>query len=245
MYANLRITVLKLVALISAATVCLQASICPVCAANLWDGGGANDNWGTALNWDTDLVPVFPQAITFGGTTRLTPNNNLTSITVNGITFDPTAGAFVVGGNSVVLGGDIVDNSAVPQRINNSLALGATRTVTVPTGGNLTIGGAITGVGKGITKVGDGKLTLLGANSYSGPITIGSTTANGGTVFIGAGGTLGNGTNALNIGGFSGTTPVAGTACFDRFCIYRQFGSDRQFRHCGQSDCLWRLYDTG
>ena len=26
--------------------------------ANLWDGGGADGNWSTALNWDDDLVPL-------------------------------------------------------------------------------------------------------------------------------------------------------------------------------------------
>jgi fibronectin-binding autotransporter adhesin len=180
-------------------------------AANVWDGGGANDNWGTATNWDNDLVPLWPQAITFANTTRLTPNNNLNSLTVNGITFDASAGAYVVGGNSFTLGGNITDNATTAQRINNSMTLTATRTVTVPTGGNLTIGGAISGVGVGITKVGDGKLTLLGGNSYSGPITIGNTTSNGGTVFVGTGGSLGNGANALRIGGFSGTTPAPGT----------------------------------
>jgi len=30
-------------------------------AANTWDGGGPNGNWNTALNWDTDTVPAFPQ----------------------------------------------------------------------------------------------------------------------------------------------------------------------------------------
>ena len=132
-------------------------------AANIWDGGGANDFWGTPQNWDDNLVPAFPQAITFGGTTRLTPNNNLASITVNGIAFDASAGAFVVGGNSLVLGGDIVDNASALERINNPLALSAGRTINVPVGGNLTLGGAISGAGSGITKIGDGALTLFGA----------------------------------------------------------------------------------
>jgi hypothetical protein len=61
-------------------------------AANLWDGGGANDNWDTPLNWDDDNVPGFPAALTFGGATRLTPSNDLTDVTVNGITFAAGAG---------------------------------------------------------------------------------------------------------------------------------------------------------
>ena len=68
-------------------------------AANTWDGGGANDDWGTAANWDDNSVPGFPAALTFAGTNRLTPNNNLSSVTVNGLTFDAAAGAFTLGGD--------------------------------------------------------------------------------------------------------------------------------------------------
>ena len=92
-----------------------------------------------------------------------------------------------MGGNSLVLGGDIVDNASALERINNPLALSAGRMINVPVGGNLTLGGAISGAGSGITKIGDGALTLLGTNSYTGPTIIGSTTANGGTLFVGAG----------------------------------------------------------
>ena len=180
-------------------------------AANVWDGGGGNDNWSTPQNWDDDLLPAFPQPITFGGATRLTPNNNLTSITVNGITFDGGAGAFVIGGNSFSLGGDIVDNAATPERINNGLALTGTRTINVLAGGNLTLGGAITGTGNGITKIGDGNLTLAGANSYTGNTTVGSSTSNGGTLFVGPGATLGSGTGTLRLGGFTGNAPAPGT----------------------------------
>ena len=68
-------------------------------AANTWDGGGANDQWGTPANWDENLVPGFPAALTFAGTKRLTPNNDLSGVTVNGLTFDAGAEAFTLGGN--------------------------------------------------------------------------------------------------------------------------------------------------
>jgi fibronectin-binding autotransporter adhesin len=79
-------------------------SLANASAANLWDGGGTTNNWGDALNWDNDVVPLFPVQLTFGGTTRLTPNNDQTGITVQGITFDATAGAFTIGGNAITLG---------------------------------------------------------------------------------------------------------------------------------------------
>jgi fibronectin-binding autotransporter adhesin len=72
-------------------------------AANTWDGGGADNNWSTLLNWDNDLVPLWPQLVTFGGSTRLTPNNDLSAITVNGINFGSTAGAFTLNGNGITL----------------------------------------------------------------------------------------------------------------------------------------------
>ena len=34
-------------------------------AAKTWDGGGADDNWDTALNWDLDTVPVTSDTVTF------------------------------------------------------------------------------------------------------------------------------------------------------------------------------------
>jgi len=46
-------------------------------AANTWDGGGDDDKWGSATNWDDNVVPTFPAALTFGGLTRLTPTNDL------------------------------------------------------------------------------------------------------------------------------------------------------------------------
>ena len=187
MRAHLRSRFFLFIAPLTCTALCWWFGTPAVQAANIWDGGGANDFWGTPQNWDDNLVPAFPQAITFGGTTRLTPNNNLASITVNGITFDASAGAFVVGGNSLVLGGDIVDNASALERINNPLALSAGRTINVPVGGNLTLGGAISGAGSGITKIGDGAADLVGANPYTGPTIIGSTTANGGTLFGGRG----------------------------------------------------------
>jgi hypothetical protein len=45
------------------------------------------------------MMPSFPTGLTFAGIARLTNDNNLTNITVSGITFDAAAGAFVLDGN--------------------------------------------------------------------------------------------------------------------------------------------------
>src|SRR6266480_4496677 len=73
-----------------------------------WDGGGADPNFITALNWASDTVPAANDTLTFAGITRVGPNNDLAAGTAfNGITFASTAGAFTLGGNQITLHGDI------------------------------------------------------------------------------------------------------------------------------------------
>ena len=179
-------------------------------ASRSWDGGGANNNWSTPVNWDGDLTsPVGNDSLTFDGTLRLTNNNDLAADTAFGpITFNAGAGSFVIGGNRITLGGDISDSSPNLQTLNTPLILSGNRTVNVDAGGSLSLGGIISGTGFGLTKVGDGSLTLSGANTYTGPTLIGNETRSGGTLIVGAGGTLGNGASALTIGGTN--TPNVG-----------------------------------
>ena len=127
-------------------------------ATRTWDGGVADDsNWTNAGNWD-GLAPV-PGAddLVFAGTNDLSPNNDFTVDSVfNGITFSPTAGNFALGGNGIVLNGDINNNSGNAQTISfapvnvvapgltyaaGGLVLdGATSNVNVSAGGSLNLG---------------------------------------------------------------------------------------------------------
>jgi len=145
-------------------------------ADKIWDGGGADNNWQTGANWDGNTPPSAGDPLFFGGTTRLNNTNNFTAGTLfNGITFNSPAGAFLLGGNQISLGGDILNNQTlVLETINFPLALNATRNVTVVTDGALTLGGVISGAGFGLTKIGGGQLTLSAANTFSGPVTIGA-----------------------------------------------------------------------
>ena len=155
-------------------------------AADTWDGGGGNDNWGTQLNWDDDNVPGFPTALTFGGTTRLTPDNDLTGVTVNGITFAAEAGAFTLTGNPITLEGDIsiLNGSSVNnQTIDIPITLGTNAGLSSALGaypatgnnGTLIINGEISGP-YGLTATpSSGKrefIQLNGANTYSGDTLI-------------------------------------------------------------------------
>ena len=159
-------------------------------AANTWDGGGVDGNWSTLANWDNDLVPTFPVALTFAGTTGLTSTNDLSSLTVNGFTFNAGAGAFTIGGNGITLGGNVLNSSTSLQTLNNNIATTAVRTFTMTTGGgNIALGGNISGTGGGITTGGTGMLTLSGSNSYTGVTTVNAQTlrfvANGGNTVSG------------------------------------------------------------
>ena len=153
-------------------------------AANVWDGGGEDDHWGSATNWDDDAVPTFPAALTFSGTTRLTPTNDLDNAT-NSITFASGAGAFTLSGNPITLNGNIaiaiggsVTNN---QTINLPLKLNASRTVSsAPVGGNfapnkgiLVINGEISGP-YGLTSGGANYVQLNGTNTYTGDTVIAS-----------------------------------------------------------------------
>ena len=75
-------------------------------ATKTWDGGGANDNWTSAANWDLDVAPVAGDALVFDGATRTTPANDFAAATsFASITFAATASAFTLSGNSVTITG--------------------------------------------------------------------------------------------------------------------------------------------
>jgi autotransporter-associated beta strand protein len=158
-----------------------------------WDGGGSDSNWSTSGNWTGALVTNAP--LIFAGTNGLTPNNDSTAGTAySGMTFNSGAGAFVIGGNAIDLGGDIVNNSSSTQTINLGLALQQNTNVNAAAG-NINIGGAISGAFS-LTANGSNVVTLSGSNSYSG-----GTNVSAGTLVIGAGGALPTNSNVSVTGG--------------------------------------------
>lgn len=190
-------------------------------ATLLWNGGGGDDNWSTAANW-SGVGFTAGDSLQFGGSTRLTPVNDLAADTlVGGIQFlnntNPSTSAFSVTGNRITLGGDITTdaatggafNATITDVIGLDMVLNATRTVTTNNNGdkthNLTIDGAISdgGGGFGLTKSGGSRLTLGGANTYTG-----ATTLTNGVLVLGHATALPGGTGST--GGTSGLT-FAGT----------------------------------
>src|SRR5512136_759183 len=93
--------------------IALAASVCWILAGassyssvKTWDGGGTNNNWSTAANWDLDSVPAANDSLVFAGAANSVNTNDLTAGTVfNGISFSAGAGAFALNGNGLVLSG--------------------------------------------------------------------------------------------------------------------------------------------
>ena len=115
-------------------------------------------------------------------------NNNLAALfAVNGLTFNAGASAFTFNGNALTLNGIVTNNSTSLQTINLPLVVAAPRTFTTTTGGgNLTLGGVISGTG-GFAASGTGTLTVSNtANTFTGEEIFGGGVVNvaGGVVKV-------------------------------------------------------------
>lgn len=164
-----------------------------------WNGGGTDDNWTTSGNWNGTALSAG-DFLQFNGTTRLGPVNNLAANTsITGINFLTGAGAFVLSGSTINLGGDVTNSSTTNlQTINLGINMTAARQFSIAAGGML-VGGAIgqTTTGVGISKTGPGTLTLTAANTYSGVTTI----LQGLFILSGANGALADGAGITVTGG--------------------------------------------
>jgi len=124
--------------------------------------------------------------------------------TSNGITISGTSVLTITGSavNGNTAGNGITLATAGSDVISAPVALGASQTWTIATGGTLTVSGTVSGSGNALTKAGAGTLILSGSSTYNG-----GTTISAGTLQIGAGGSTGT------IGG--GAISNSGTLAFD------------------------------
>ena len=166
-------------------------------AAKVWSGGGVDNIWSSNPNWQSGSAPGYlGDTVVFAGATRLTPDMN-GNYSVTGLTFDGSAGSFVLGssgGYTLTLSGDINDYSSSMQTLNLSIT-NTGDTIHVYGNNNMTIGGDLAGAG-GLENNVNGTLTLSGTNSFTGGINL-----NSGVLQIGGAGMLGatNGNYAGNI----------------------------------------------
>ena len=168
-FPSLKLLFLLLLTAVFGASV--RANICT------WTGGGGNNYWTNAANWG-GTAPVSGDSLVFAGSTSLLTTNRFTAgTTFSNVTFDASAGAFTLNGNSFALTGSIANNSTNLQTLG--LPFSCTTTALVNTvSGNITINGVISGACR-LYKQGSQTLTLGGNNTYSVGTTIG-----GGTLSI-------------------------------------------------------------
>jgi autotransporter-associated beta strand protein len=126
------------------------------------------------LTWDEPDVADYPP---IEGMDRKPVNDYAANSTFTGITFTNTAGAFILNGNRITLGGNVVNNAADPQTVNLDMVLSGIRTFD-PAAGDLMIGSALSGTG-GLTQAGAGTTTLSGTSGFSG-----ATAVNAGTLLV-------------------------------------------------------------
>jgi autotransporter-associated beta strand protein len=194
----------------------VAANVTPlVHAGTLWDGGAADDLFGSGDNWDPNGAPSPGSTVdlTFGGTTRLTPNNNYTAFDdFRNLDFAAGAGSFVISGNAIDLFGRVENQSTNLQTVSLALAINGGQPKTGefnPVNGDLLINGSdlftngntvqvwgnngktvtfntVISQAGGITVNQNSNVVLLGANTYGG-----ATAINAGTLTVGGGGTSG------------------------------------------------------
>ncbi len=194
----------------------------PLEAATLtWSGAAGDGNLFTNGNWSPGQTPATGDALIFAGSTSLTNTFSGTAFSAAAITFNATAGAFVINGsNTLTISGaaGITTSSTATQTLNTRLALGISQTWTTATGGSLAVGGNVALSTFSLTLAGAGTTTLNGVLSGTGGLSRGATSTgtlaiNGANTFSGATslsfGTVQIGNNAA-LG--TGTVTFAGTA---------------------------------
>jgi len=201
-------------------------------ATFVWDGGGTNDSFGTAANWNPNSAPssiAADNVLIFGGTVRLTPAQDAGgSFRTQSLQFNSTAGAFTISGSQINLRSStltptIVQSSASDQIISAPLLFTDNVTLSGTGTGKLSLTGSVSGAGM-LTKQSTGTLQFNGAVSIpnitvsTGSVNFApgsSSTAaliavNAGADFTLAGGTVNTGVGAFfQVGNSAGTAATA------------------------------------
>jgi hypothetical protein len=110
-----------------------------------------------------NAIPDFSSQITFSGSTRPTPFNDLDDLSVDGIQFNMGADDFILSGNAITLTGDIVTGPGraerlIVQTINMDMIVNANRSI-------ITKGGAADTTGNGLSFVINGDISGTGGLS--------------------------------------------------------------------------------
>lgn len=199
--------------------VLIMLSACAWSADQVWNGGGASDNWTSNQNWGNNPEPNGSgDGATMAGSTRPTPNLDA-NVTLNRLTFAAGAGNFTIGGGSTLtMAGTspLIEVLAGTQIISCDVSLSADVTVYVAAGASLTISDtALGGTGR-ITKIGTGTLSVTDAAtpampSWVAPASNGQTTTSATPTWTWSGGGSGTFRYRLDSGGWVDTTSTSFT----------------------------------
>jgi autotransporter-associated beta strand protein len=138
----------------------------------VWNGGSSfTSNWSDSGNWGG--VTIVPgDSLFFEGPGRLNNVNDTPADTsYTDLNFVAGAGAFVLNGNPIALGGNVVNNSSNPQTIDLALDFGGSRTLNGATA-PLIIGGGLTNTANGTTLTLSGSGTLTNRLGATDPNTM-------------------------------------------------------------------------
>jgi hypothetical protein len=181
----------SIVCFICTALICGSASLAP--AQSIWTGGAPTGDWNNASNWTPGLpASSATTQLTFAGSNNLSTNQNIANpFDLNSLTFDVSAGAFVINSGALrfqangATAPQLLTNTAAPIAFNNVVIFNAT--------------GSIGGTGSGALTLGpltaaQGTLTIGLSGVTAGSLTLGDTTATTAP-------TLNTGTNTLAVTG--------------------------------------------
>src|SRR6266481_4538349 len=230
--------------------VLLSTTALSALAANdTWNGASSTSgNWSDTANWGSSTVATG-DGLFFGGTTRLTNTNDLSSFSFSGVTFNSGAGLFNLNGNTFDLTDGITNNSASGQTINNNLTVSSGNHViyTPASTASITNNGNISEDGGGAASLtyltpGSKTLVLNGSNSFTGGFTLTGTST---TQFgLALGNTNALGTNWINItSGALNLSAVAPGA--NPFIIVNTFTNFRDAFFNGSNVLMTGLYVEG
>ena len=115
----------------------------------------------SGLNWTVgNSPPLTGDSLVFGAAGSAGASSLPTrQYPFAGITFQSGAPAYTIGGaNGITLTGNIANSSTSLETLNFPISIGAVRTITMTTGGgNVTLGGNISGTSGGLTTAGTGR----------------------------------------------------------------------------------------
>src|SRR5690606_25785054 len=135
-----------------------------------WDGGGADDLWSTAANWQSGTAPAAGDLLSFGMTEKAAHTNDLAAGTAfTGIQFTSGAPTHTIAGNAVEPGPSVVNASGQLQILGLPLQLG--EDLLLSANGGVDFDGPVSG-SHAITKAGTSPVRFLASNSFKGGLNV-------------------------------------------------------------------------